>query len=133
MIKNLFGTLGVTISGLIGFFFGDITLSLKVLAGIMALDLITGIIKVLVNGEKFSLKKAFIGGAKKLLVFAVVSLSHLVDLILPIEEAIAMFVVTGFYIGYEGLSVLNNVAQADVLVPSSLKKYLEKFKSDGEE
>jgi len=131
-MNRILAKIAALLGGLFSFFIGDITLPLQILAGFIVLELLTGVGKVLFGGVKFDKVKARHGAGKILFMFVGVSLGHLMDMILPIEFAIAMNSAIGFYLWEIGSSILNNFADAKYPYPQGFKNLLEKFKSEGD-
>lgn len=89
---------------------------------LMALDIITGIFKAWKNGNLWSRKSLF-GYARKVLVLVVIVLANVVDQILGLGGAVAYATVL-FYIANEGISIIENLADMDVIVPKALAEKL---------
>ncbi|WP_300760257.1 phage holin family protein [Janthinobacterium sp.] len=111
--------------GLFGVLYGDYSVIMGVLAGMMVADYITG---MLAGGRKAGLssKVGYIGIKRKLAMLIIVSMGHGVDLLLG-TQGLWRDLACGFYIGNEALSVLENVARLDVLVPIKLKQVLTRL------
>ncbi|GGP16458.1 phage holin family protein [Oceanobacillus neutriphilus] len=89
---------------------------------LMALDIITGVFKAWKNGNLWSRKSLF-GYARKVLVLVVIVLANVVDQILGLGGAVAYATVL-FYIANEGISIIENLADMDVIVPKALAEKL---------
>lgn len=109
------------------YLFGDVKF-LHLLLLLMALDIITGLFKAWKNHNLWSRKSLF-GYARKLLVLIVIILANVVDQILGMGGAITYATVL-FYIANEGLSILENMAELGVLVPTNLAEKLKVIESD---
>ncbi|MYL44576.1 holin [Virgibacillus halodenitrificans] len=99
------------------YLFGDVKF-LHLLLLLMILDILTGLFKAWKNGNLWSRKSLF-GYARKVLVLVVIILANVVDQILGLNGAVAHATVI-FYIANEGLSIMENLAEVDVLVPPGL-------------
>src|SRR5690625_1571274 len=110
------------------FLFGDVKF-LHLLLLLMLLDIITGVAKAIKNENLWSRKSLF-GYARKVLVLVVIILANVIDQILGLQGAVAYATVL-FYIANEGLSILENLAQVDVLVPTSIAEKLQSIESSG--
>lgn len=108
------------------YLFGDVKF-LHLLALLMVVDIITGIAKAIKNGNLWSRKSLF-GYARKLLVFGAIILANVIDQILGMGGAITYATVV-FYIVNEGLSITENLAQLDILVPKHLAEKLKVIES----
>lgn len=96
---------------------------LHLLLLLMLLDIITGLIKAFNNGNLWSRKSLF-GYTRKLLVLVMIILANVVDQILNLQGTLT-FATVLFYIANEGLSILENMAELGVLVPSTLVEKLK--------
>ncbi len=96
---------------------------LHLLLILMALDIITGIIKALDIGNLWSRKSLF-GYARKILVLIVIITANIIDQVLNLGGTLT-FATVLFYIANEGLSIFENMAQLGVLVPTNLAERLK--------
>lgn len=103
------------------YLFGEVKF-LHFLLLLMALDILTGLFKAWKNGNLWSRKSLF-GYARKVLVLVVIVLANVVDQILGLEGAVAYATVL-FYIANEGISIIENLADMDVIVPKALAEKL---------
>lgn len=108
------------------YLFGDVKF-LHLLLLLMALDVVTGIFKAIKNENLWSRKSLF-GYARKLMVLVVIILANVIDQILNMNGAITYATVL-FYIANEGLSILENMAELEVLVPTNLAAKLKVVES----
>ena len=76
-------------------------------------------------------RKSLFGYARKVLVLVVIILANVVDQILGLNGAVTYATVL-FYIMNEGLSILENMAQLGVLVPTNLAKKLKTIDNSGQ-
>ena len=111
------------------FLFGDVKF-LHLLLLLFALDIVTGLFKAWKNKNLWSRKSLF-GYAKKILVLVVIILANVVDQVLHLDGLVSYATVI-FYIANEGLSILENVAELDVLVPEKLKEKLKDADNSGD-
>lgn len=114
------------------FLFGSLTPLLTVLLVMIGLDLFTGIVKGFYNKELRSRSMAQ-GMTRKAMIFVVLIMGHLIDMAMFAGLPVASSAVTCFYIGMEGLSILENLGQMDVPLPSLIHKYLLVLKAKGDE
>lgn len=103
------------------FLFGDVKF-LHLLLLMMVLDIVTGTFKAAKQGNLWSRKSLF-GYARKVLVLVVIVLANVVDQILGLQGAVVYATVI-FYIVNEGLSILENLSDMDVVVPKNLQDKL---------
>lgn len=111
------------------FLFGDVKF-LHLLILLMALDIVTGVFKAWKNKNLWSRKSLF-GYARKVLVLVVIVVANVVDQILHLEGAVTYATVL-FYIANECLSILENMAQMDVLVPDGLAEKIKGIDTSGD-
>lgn len=119
------------VSGLLSHIFGGFDAWLATLIVFMALDIITGIFKGLMNksektkGGGLDSKIMFNGGLKKLLVFVIIAVATALDHIIVGNGETIRSVAIGYYIASEGLSVLENASACGIPLPAPIKNALE--------
>lgn len=96
---------------------------LHLLLLLMGLDIITGIFKALKNGNLWSRKSLF-GYARKILVLIVIIVANIIDQVLSLNGTLT-FATVLFYIANEALSITENMAELEVLVPQNLAEKLK--------
>lgn len=101
---------------------------LHLLLLLMLLDIITGLFKGWKNKNLWSRKSLF-GYARKLLVLVMIILANVIDQVLNLGGTLT-FATVLFYLANEGLSIVENMAELEVLVPTKLA---DKLKVIGEE
>lgn len=95
----------------------------------MCLDYVSGIIAAYVNPEMtLNSQKGFKGICKKITILILVSLAHFIDL--ATSQNFIHIVVTWFFLGNEGLSIVENAAKIGVPIPAKLKKSLEQLSNE---
>ncbi|OLN21115.1 holin [Domibacillus antri] len=104
------------------YLFGDVKF-LDLLLLLMGIDIVTGIFKAIKNGNLWSRKSLF-GYARKLLVFGVIIMANIIDQILGLNGTVTYATVL-FYIANEGLSIVENLAELDVLIPAHIAERLK--------
>lgn len=104
------------------YLFGDVRF-LDLLLLLMGIDIVTGIFKAVKNGNLWSRKSLF-GYARKILVFGVIIMANIIDQILGLNGAVTYATVL-FYIANEGLSIVENLAELDVLIPAHIADRLK--------
>jgi toxin secretion/phage lysis holin len=110
-----------------GYLFGGVKF-LDLLAVLMGLDIITGVIKAWKN-KKLRSRTAWFGYVRKIGVFGAIIAANIIDIVLQLNGAIAYATVL-FYIANEGLSVVENLAEIGVKVPSVIMEKLQVIQSD---
>lgn len=107
---------------------GGVDVAFLCLIVAIVLDYISGIIKAF-NTKTLSSSIGFRGILKKIGVLVLVMLSVVVDRITVNNGAIRTLVVY-YFVANEGLSVLENLAQAGIPVPKKLKEALKVIKKE---
>lgn len=104
---------------------------LQVLLTAMVLDYISGLLAAYINPAlALNSQKGFKGIGKKVMILVLVSLSYQIDHLLG--QQMVYTVVIWFYLGNEGLSILENAAKAGIPVPKKLKNTLEQLSNEKE-
>lgn len=131
-MEKIIHAISIYFGAIIGFMYGDTSGLLIALIAMMVVDYITGIIKGIVK-QKLSSKHGFKGICKKVIILLLVSVAHLIDVyVLGGEKAVIMTITACFYIGNEGLSILENAIEIDLPVPKKLKKALKQIADDAD-
>lgn len=110
------------------FLFGEFDIALQCLLVFIALDYISGLIKAYCT-KTLSSKIGFKGILKKVGILAVVALSVSLDRLGGDTGAIRTLVIY-YFVANEGLSVLENLAEAGIPIPKSIKKALKNIKKE---
>jgi toxin secretion/phage lysis holin len=115
----------------ITFLFGEWTPFMDVLLVLMALDIVTGIVKA-ISQKNIRSRKMSNGLLRKSGIFLVLILGNMLDIVLfnglPVVKSALVF----FYIGMEGISLVENLHALGVPIPNFIGKYLETIKEKGE-
>lgn len=107
---------------------------LTILAAVMIIDYVTGLIVAACGRSKktetggLSSKVGFVGLAKKGLIFIIVTLATLLDKATGTGKFVFQTVALLYYIGNEGLSILENAALMGVPFPERIRDALEEIK-----
>lgn len=107
---------------------GGLDIALVCLLIAIVLDYISGIIKAYMTKE-LSSKIGLKGILKKVGILLIVMLSVLVDRVTGETGAIRTLVIY-YFVANEGLSILENLGQAGVPIPESIKKALKVLKKE---
>ena len=126
VISSALACIGTTFIYLIGGM--DIAITCLLVA--IALDYISGLIKAY-ECKVLSSKIGFRGILKKVGVLLVVMLAVLIDRVTGNTGAIRTLVVY-YFVANEGLSIIENLAEAGVPIPKSLKKALKSLKKENQ-
>lgn len=123
------------ITGSVATFFvyllGGLDIALQSLLIVIVLDYITGIAKSYVS-KKLNSNKGFKGIVKKLGMLGMVALSVVIDHIAG-DSGLIRTMVIYYLVANEGLSIIENLAEMDIIVPDILKEKLEQIKNKGSE
>ena len=126
IISSVLACIGTTFVYLIG----GIDIAITCLLIAIALDYISGLVKAY-ECKVLSSKIGFRGIIKKVGVLLVVMLSVLIDRVTGNTGAIRTLVVY-YFVSNEGLSIIENLAEAGVPIPKSLKKALKTLKKENQ-
>ena len=103
-------------------FSGDMIL-IHLLAVLMIIDILTGVGKAIMDKSLWSRKSLF-GYMRKLLVFAIIIMSNLLDVVMGFGGALVYATVL-FYIANELLSVVENAGQLGLPLPPKILEVLQ--------
>ena len=120
-----FFTAGVV--GLLGWFFGGIDGFVKVLITFSIIDFITGLMAAYTKHELNS-SVGFRGICRKISMFCLVGVAHIVDVHMLGDTAMLKTSVTLFYAVNEGISIFENVDVMGIPIPQFLKDRLFNLK-----
>lgn len=103
--------------------------AVEALLVLMVLDYITGMLAAYINPNlRLNSERGLRGICKKIMILMLVVVGH------ELEKAVGIpavqSVVVWFFIGNEGLSIIENSAKAGVPVPEKLRKTLEQLSSE---
>lgn len=126
----LFKSLLLGLGGVTGYLFGGVSVLLQVLFAFIVIDWFSGLIASYVEG-KLSSKIGFIGIAKKVMILAIVVLSHLIDQALGQGNTIRDAVIF-FYLGNEALSFVENAGRMGLPLPQALVNAVQVLKNKGD-
>jgi toxin secretion/phage lysis holin len=110
------------------FAFGGLDAALYCLVIAIVLDYISGLIKAY-NTKTLSSKIGLKGILKKVGVLIIVMLAVLIDRVTGETGAIRTLVIY-YFVANEGLSVLENLDEAGIPIPNSIKKALKNIKKE---
>lgn len=119
--------LGITaIGGWLGYFLGGFDGFLYALVAFVVLDYITGIMCAVLD-KNLSSEIGFRGIFKKVLIFSLVGIGHIIDQSVIGDGSVIRTAVIFFYLSNEGVFVLENAAYIGLPVPQKLKDVLEQL------
>ncbi len=117
--------------GGLGYFLGGLDGFLYALIVFVIIDYITGMMCAVLD-KKLSSEIGFRGIFKKVLIFALVAIGHIIDQSVVGEGSVIRTAVIFFYLSNEGISILENVAHIGLPVPEKLKDILEQLHNRSE-
>lgn len=120
------------IGGFLGYFLGGFDGFLYALVTFVVIDYITGFMVAVIE-KNLSSEIGFRGIFKKVLIFCLVGIGHMIDLHLIQSGSVIRTAVIFFYISNEGISIFENAALIGLPVPKKLKDILEQLKDKDEE
>ena len=112
--------------GGLGYFLGGWDGFLYALLTFVVIDYVTGLMCAVLD-KKLSSEVGFRGIFKKVLVFSLVSIGHIVDQSVIGDGSVIRTAVIFFYLSNEGVSILENAAHIGLPVPQKLKDILEQL------
>lgn len=133
-----YGELGAKISAMIAaagtaanLVFGGWDRMIQALLAAMAIDFLLGILSAVKSGTVNS-HTMFWGGVNKILVLVFVAFGVVLDGALGLSEPYIRTVVIWFYLGREGLSIVENYGKMGLPLPSVVVGILEQLKEKGD-
>lgn len=123
---NVVQAVFAAVGGWLGYFLGGCDGLLYALLVFVVLDYITGIMCAVAD-QKLSSAVGFKGICRKVLIFALVGIGHLLDTQVIGTGSVLRTAVIFFYISNEGLSLVENAAYLGLPIPSKLHKVLEQL------
>ena len=122
------------VGGWLGYFLGGCDGLLYALIAFVAIDYITGVMCA-ISDKTLSSEVGFKGICRKVLIFLLVGIGHIVDAQVIGSGGVLRTAVIFFYLSNEGVSLIENAAHLGLPVPDKLKAVLEQLhdRSDGKE
>ena len=121
-IQGIFTAIG----GWLGWFLGGCDGLLYALLAFVVIDYITGIMCAVAD-HKLSSAVGFRGIFRKILIFALVGVGHLLDVQVLGAVGVLRTAVIFFYLSNEGVSLVENAAHLGLPIPAKLKAVLEQL------
>ena len=121
-IQLVFAALG----GWLGYFLGGCDGLLYALIAFVAIDYITGVMCA-ISDKTLSSEVGFKGICRKVLIFLLVGIGHIVDAQVIGSGGVLRTAVIFFYLSNEGVSLIENAAHLGLPVPDKLKAVLEQL------
>lgn len=98
----------------------------------MVVEYLTQILVAILNKQKSS-EVGFCGIAKKVSIFFLVAIGNAIDTLIIQKGGMIRAIVLLFYISYEGITILENIAVLGLPIPQKLKNILEQLKDGKKE
>ncbi len=126
---DIFFKVAATLAGgVTGYLFGGEAL-INTLLVFVAIDYLSGLIASAVEG-KLSSKIGFRGIAKKVMIFAIVAVAHLIDRVIGGNDLVRDAAIY-FYMANELLSIIENAGRTGLVVPEQIKGMVQVLKGKG--
>ena len=128
-MKEFWTTVQVVFAGIggwLGWFLGGCDGLLYALLAFVVIDYVTGIMCAVVD-KKLSSAVGFKGIFKKVLIFALVGIGHILDTHIIGTGSVMRTAIIFFYLSNEGVSLLENAAYLGLPIPQKLKSVLEQL------
>ncbi|MDT2812681.1 phage holin family protein [Vagococcus lutrae] len=116
--------------GFLGWFLGGFDGFLYALVALMVADYITGVMCAIVD-KTLSSEVGFRGIFKKVLIFVLVGIGHIIDTHLIGDGSVLRTAIIFFYCSNEGVSMLENAARLGLPIPEKLKDILAQLHNKG--
>ncbi len=111
------------IGGFLGWFLGGFDGFLYALVAFVVIDYITGVMMAALE-KRLSSEVGAKGIFKKVLIFALVGIAHIVDSHIIGDGSVVRTAVIFFYLSNEGVSILENSSKIGLPIPEKLKDVL---------
>lgn len=114
------------LGGWLGWFLGGCDGLIYAMVLFVVIDYVTGVMCAVVD-KKLSSAVGFKGIFKKVLIFAMIGIGHILDTSVIKSGAVLRTAVIFFYLANEGLSLVENAAHLGLPIPDKLKSVLEQL------
>lgn len=123
---NLIQFVFTAVGGWLGYFLGGCDGLLIALVVFVAVDYLTGVMCA-ISDKKLSSEVGFQGICRKVLIFLLVGIAHILDAQVIGTGSVLRTAVIFFYLSNEGVSLLENAAHLGLPVPEKIKTVLEQL------
>ena len=127
-LKIAFGAVVAIVSAYLGGMDGI----LFALLGFVTVDYITGVAAA-VKHKRLSSEVGFWGLVRKVMILALVGIGNTIDIHIVRTGNVFRTAVALYYIGNEGISILENCVELGMVVPKKLRSILVQIRDNGEE
>lgn len=126
-IKFILGSVG----GALGCLVGGFNSMIYALIAFVVIDYITGVLVAILE-KKLSSEIGFKGISKKIMLFLIVALGHIIDkYIIGTGSALRTMLIM-FYLSNEGISIIENAGKIGLPIPSKLINVLKQFSENND-
>ena len=128
-MKEFWGSIQLiltAVGGWLGWFLGGCDGLLYALIAFVVIDYVTGVMAAVVD-HKLSSEVGFKGIFKKVLIFLLVGIGHILDTQVIGSGSVLRTAVIFFYLSNEGVSLIENAAHLGLPIPEKLKDVLEQL------
>ena len=123
---NIIQVIIAGIGGWLGWFLGESDGLLYTLIAFVAVDYITGVMCAVAD-KKLSSQVGFKGICRKVLIFALVGIGHVLDTQVIGAGSVLRTAVIFFYLSNEGVSLIENTAHLGLPIPEKIKEVLSQL------
>lgn len=123
---NVIQLVFTAVGGWLGWFLGGCDGLLYALIAFVTIDYITGVMCAVID-HSLSSEVGAKGIFKKVLIFLLVSIGHIIDTQVIGSGSVLRTAVIFFYISNEGVSLVENAAHLGLPIPAKLKDVLEQL------
>lgn len=119
------------VGGFLGWYLGGMDGLIYALIAFVVTDYLTGVMCAVIN-KKLSSEVGARGIFKKILIFALVGVGHIIDSQIIGSGSILRTAVIFFYLSNEGISIIENAAVIGLPVPDKLRDVLAQLQDHAE-
>ncbi|MDR2532706.1 MAG: phage holin family protein [Oscillospiraceae bacterium] len=131
-MRKIYDVFLLSAGAVTGFLFGELDGLFTALITLVLLDYATGVV-VAIAKKCLSSEIGFKGICKKIMIFAVIAVAHIIDTHVIKNGSALRTAVLFLFIANEGVSLLENAAGMGLPVPKKLLDILKQLKSNEEE
>nr|WP_307989818.1 phage holin family protein [uncultured Niameybacter sp.] len=124
-IQFIFSAIG----GFLGWYVGGVDGFMYALLTFVVVDYLTGMMVAVIE-RRLSSQVGFKGIFKKVLIFVLVGIAHIIDIHLIGNGSAIRTAVIFFYTANEGISIIENAAKIGLPIPQKLIDVLEQLKKE---
>ena len=128
---NIIQAVLAAVGGWLGYFLGGCDGLLYALIAFVVIDYITGVMCA-INDKTLSSAVGFKGICKKVLIFLMVGVGHILDTKVIGTGSVLRTAFIFFYISDEGISLIENAAHLGLPIPEKLRDVLEQLHNRAE-